>query len=172
MDIPTFYRYLAQARRDLWTALEAMPDEALSRKVIPGERFHSIKDLVFHVPSVEDGWLHGDIQRAPLLVESLPELYAGAHGPNFGTFPLATLLDYWRGVEEATLAYLERLTPAELRRSVVVEDVEGAPACTVESLLWHVMQHEARHTAQIALLMRQQGVRPPSLDLLFYLPVE
>ena len=170
MDVPSFYHYLTRARRDLWLALEAMPDEALSRAVIPGERFHSIKDLVFHVPSVEDGWLHGDIEHAPLLAESLPELYDAATGPNFAPFPLETLLDYWRAVEEATLAYLERLAPEELKRSVPVEDIEGTPSFTVENLLWHVMQHEARHTAQIALLMRQLGVRPPSMDLLFYLP--
>lgn len=27
-----------------------------------------------------------------------------------------------------------------------------------------------RHTAQIAVLLRTQGIKPPSLDLLFYLP--
>jgi uncharacterized damage-inducible protein DinB len=32
------------------------------------------------------------------------------------------------------------------------------------------MIHEVRHTAQIAVLLRMQGIKPPSLDLLFYLP--
>jgi len=36
--------------------------------------------------------------------------------------------------------------------------------------LWHIMIHEIRHTAQIVVLLRTQGIRPPSLDLLFYLP--
>jgi uncharacterized damage-inducible protein DinB len=27
-----------------------------------------------------------------------------------------------------------------------------------------------RHAAQIAVLLRTQGIKPPSLDLLFYLP--
>jgi uncharacterized damage-inducible protein DinB len=41
---------------------------------------------------------------------------------------------------------------------------------TVAGLLWHVMLHEVRHTAQIAVLLRTQGIKPPALDLLWYLP--
>ena len=41
---------------------------------------------------------------------------------------------------------------------------------TVDGLLWHVMIHEMRHTAQIAVLLRTQGIKPPWLDLLNYLP--
>ncbi|MBK8057118.1 MAG: hypothetical protein IPK33_04285 [Gemmatimonadetes bacterium] len=37
------------------------------------------------------------------------------------------------------------------------------------ALLSHVMIHEIRHTAQLCVLLRSQGVAPPSLDLLFYL---
>jgi uncharacterized damage-inducible protein DinB len=50
--------------------------------------------------------------------------------------------------------------------------VEDSPTehFKLEGLLWHVMLHEVRHTAQIAVLLRTQGIKPPSLDLLFYLP--
>ena len=34
------------------------------------------------------------------------------------------------------------------------------------AVLWHIMIHEMRHTAQIAVLLRIQGIKPPSLDLL------
>jgi uncharacterized damage-inducible protein DinB len=32
------------------------------------------------------------------------------------------------------------------------------------------MLHELRHTAQVCILLRTQKIKPPSLDLLFYLP--
>ncbi len=32
------------------------------------------------------------------------------------------------------------------------------------------MIHEMRQTAQIAMLLRTQGIKPPSLDLYSYLP--
>ncbi len=40
----------------------------------------------------------------------------------------------------------------------------------VDGVLWHTMIHEIRHTAQIVVMLRSQGIKPPSLDLLFYLP--
>jgi len=35
-----------------------------------------------------------------------------------------------------------------------------------------VMFHEMRHTSQMTVLLRTQGIKPPSLDLYYYLPVE
>jgi len=55
MDIPEIYDYLVRARRDLWTTLRALPDEVLSRPLLKGKHFHYIKDLLFHIPVVEDG---------------------------------------------------------------------------------------------------------------------
>src|SRR6266403_1684475 len=34
-----------------------------------------------------------------------------------------------------------------------------------------VMFHEMRHTAQITVLLRTQGIKPPALDLYYYLPI-
>jgi len=36
-------------------------------------------------------------------------------------------------------------------------------------LLWHASLHEARHGAQVALLLRVLGQEPPALDLYFFL---
>jgi hypothetical protein len=63
MNHRQIYNYLMRARRDLWAALEALPDEVLSKPLLDGERFHSIKDLIAHIPSVEDGWINEDIRR-------------------------------------------------------------------------------------------------------------
>jgi uncharacterized damage-inducible protein DinB len=169
MDIPTTYGYLSRARRDLWSALEAVPDEVLSRPLLNGERFHCIKDLVFHIASVEDGWLHEDIQRKEPILFTFPNLLNTEGGPEYAAFSLKTLLDYWRAVEQSTQIYLGTLTGEELKRVVTLHD-NPRQSYTVDGLLWHVMLHEVRHTAQIVILLRTQGIKPPSLDLLFYLP--
>ncbi len=168
MDIPEIYDYLVRARRDLWAALEGVPGETLSRPLLDGARFHCVKDLVFHIPDVEDGWINGDIRRERFVQNDIPDLRNG--GPDFSGFALEMLLEYWRMVESSTLDYLPTLTGAELQRRVHVEDWPEK-VLTVDGLLWHVMIHEMRHTAQTALLLRTQGIEPPSLDLLFYLPV-
>jgi hypothetical protein len=63
INIPEIYDYLVRARRDLWTTLEGVPDEVLSRPLLDCERFRCIKDLVMQPLDVEDGWIHGDILR-------------------------------------------------------------------------------------------------------------
>ena len=169
MNITEIYDYLVRARRDLWAALEGVPDDVLSRPLLGGAQFHCIKDLVFHVAGVEDFWLHEDILRNEPVLKTTPALAATQGGPVYASVPLETLLNYWRAVEQSTLAYLGALTDEERKRVVTVHD-SPEERFTVDGLLWHVMIHEMRHTAQIAVLLRTQGIKPPSLDLLFYLP--
>jgi uncharacterized damage-inducible protein DinB len=61
------------------------------------------------------------------------------------------------------------LNQAELERLVTVNGSKGEEHFTVEGLIWHVVQHETRHTAQISILTRQLGFSPPQLDLIGYL---
>lgn len=166
MTILGFYTYLTRARRDLWAFLGTLPEEALSAHSIRGERFHCIKDLVMHIPVVEDSWLHEDIQADTPVWEGYPGHPAVFERPHYDGLPLATMLGYWAAVEASTLAYLDRLTPDELAREVrVMGASQSDPLYTVDEVLWHVMQHEVRHTAQIALLARNAGFAPPQLDL-------
>jgi uncharacterized damage-inducible protein DinB len=167
MNIPETYDYLVRARRDLWAALEGVPDEVLSRKLLDGPRFHCIKDLVFHIAVVEDGWLHYTILRDDPVLKPFPDVMYSEEGSFYAAYALGTLLNYWRAVEQSTLAYLSTLTDDELKR--IVED-SPTEHYKLDGILWHVMIHEMRHTAQIAALLRTQGIKPPSLDLLFYLP--
>jgi uncharacterized damage-inducible protein DinB len=169
MNIPETCDYLVRARRDLWATLEGAPDEILSHPLLNGARLHCIKDLVFHVAVVEDCWLHEDILRDQPVHKTIPALKNAEWRPVYGAFALKTLLDYWRLVEQSTLTYLAALTDDELKRIVIVHDAPEE-RYTVDGLLWHVMIHEMRHTAQIAVLLRTQGIEPPWLDLKNYLP--
>jgi len=170
MNIPDAYDYLVRARRDLWATLEKAPDDVLSRQLLGGELLHCIKDLVFHIAVVEDCWLHEDILRDQPVVDSVPAFQDIARWkPVYAGFALETLLNYWRLVEQSTLASLAKLTGDELNRIVIVHDAPHE-RYTVDGLLWHVMIHEMRHTAQIAVLLRTQGIVPPWLDLKNYLP--
>ena len=170
MNISETYDYLVRTRRDLWAALEAVPDELLSRPLAGDDWFPCLKDLVFHMAAVEDSWVHSDILREETILANYPSLKDAEEGAACG-FTLGTLLDYWRAVEKSTLTYLTTLIDEELNQVVTVEDWPPQhQRFKLDGLLWHVMIHEMRHTAQIAVLLRSQGVKPPSLDLLFYLP--
>ena len=170
MNIPETYDYLVRARRDLCTTLERVPDEVLSRPLLDGEKLHCIKDLVFHIASAEDFWLQEEILREQPLRQTIPALKDTQGGPIFAGVALETLLGYWRVVEQGTLSYLPTLTDDELKRIVSVHDRPGK-RFTVDGLLWNLIIHEARHVAQISVLLRTQGIAPPFLDLLRYLPI-
>jgi uncharacterized damage-inducible protein DinB len=170
MNIPEAYDYLVRARRDLWVTLASVSDEVLSRPLLNGEKLHCIKDLVFHIASVEDFWLDEEILRQQPLRQTIPALKDTRGGPIFAGVALETLLDYWRVVEQHTLNYLSTLTDDECKRIVSVHDRPGK-RYTVDGLLWNLMIHEARHVAQISVLLRTQGIVPPFLDLLKYLPI-
>ncbi len=170
MNIRETYDYLVRARRDLWATLEAAPDEILSRQLLNGNRFHCIKDLLFHMPATEDFWLQEEILRQTPVRQTIPDLKDTQGGPIFAGFLLETLLDYWQAVEQSTITYIPTLTYDELKRIVTVHDRPGK-RYTVDGLLWNVIIHEARHVAQISVLLRTQGIAPPFLDLLNYLPV-
>jgi uncharacterized damage-inducible protein DinB len=142
MNIRETYDYLVRARRDLWAALEGVPDEVLSRLLLNGKRLHCIKDLVFHIASTEDFWLHEEILRKQPVRQTIPAFKDTQGGPVFAGFPLKTLLDYWRVVEQSTLTYLPTLTEDELKRVVSVHDRPGQ-RYTVDGLLWNLIIHEA-----------------------------
>jgi uncharacterized damage-inducible protein DinB len=164
MNIAGMYDYLVRARRDLWSALEVLPDDVLKRPLLEGDRFRCIKDLVFHTAAVEDGWLHFTILRDDPIENSFPALKGTEEASGMA---LESLLDYWRAVEQSTLMYLGTLTDGDLERLV---DDSPTERYKLDGLLWHVMIHEMRHTAQICVLLRTQGIKPPALDLLWYLP--
>jgi uncharacterized damage-inducible protein DinB len=170
MNIPEAYDYLVRARRDLWAALASVSDDVLSRPLLNGEKLHCIKDLVFHIVSVEDFWIDEEILREQPLRQTISALKDTRGGPIFAGVALETLLDYWRVVEQRTLDYLSTLTDDELKRIVSVHDRPGK-RYTVDGLLWNLIIHEARHMAQISILLRTQDVAPPFLDLLKYLPI-
>src|SRR5229473_5956071 len=118
MNIPETYDYLVRARRDSWAALERVPDEVLSRPLLDGAKLHCIKDLVFHVAAVEDFWIREEILREQPVRQTIPALKDTRGGPAFAGSALEMLLDYWRLVEQSTLAYLPTLTDGELKRIV------------------------------------------------------
>ena len=168
MNVVEMYDYLVRTRRDLRATLEATPDAILSQPLIAADRFRCLKDMLFHVIEVEDGWVQGDIRRRPMVQEQFQSLRASPGGPAFADVPLSLLLDYWSAVENESCEFIPTLSEVDLARVVAVEDWPEKQL-TVSGLLWHVMIHEIRHTAQMVVLLRNAGVRPPSLDLLFYL---
>jgi uncharacterized damage-inducible protein DinB len=131
----------------------------------------SIKDVMLHIAVVEDSWLHEDIGRDQPVWERTDGYPQAFEAQYHDDKPLEWLLSYWRAVERSTKQYFKTLTDTELERRVAFAD-HPEESASVEELLWHVAQHETRHTAQIVLLARLEGFKPPQLDLVRFLDTE
>ncbi|ADV66077.1 DinB family protein [Deinococcus maricopensis] len=168
MDAEGFYRYLMHTRRRLWDTLRQVPDEDLSRPLLPGDGPRCIKDLVAHIPAVEDGWFRADLLGQPMVQDTLGRTPHSADAYwHHEHEPLGDLLGYWEAVETDTLQRWPALmTAAQADRRVPVD--ESRPeTISPDEVLWHVMQHEVRHSAQIVTMLRLLGHQPPALDLVF-----
>ncbi|CAM3769327.1 DinB family protein [Deinococcus frigens] len=164
MNVREYYTYLSAAREQLWNYLRALPTADLDRDLIEsGDRFHSIKDLLLHVTDVEDHWVHF-IARG----ENLQSDGRFKHDwvkPQAQQYELSWIIDYGRTVGQLTEAFLD--SSPNLDRSIkLVQDDPASDTVTLDQLMWNVMTHEIRHTAQIALMVRQLGHTPPWMDYL------
>ncbi|MBB5377705.1 putative damage-inducible protein DinB [Deinococcus metalli] len=168
MDAHAFYHYLTLARRDLWAALRAVPEADLARPLIDTDGARCVKDLVAHIPVVEDGWFRGDLLGVPFVMERFrPEPQSADEYWHHQDEPLEDLLAYWEAVEADTLERWPALMEVAASGRRVKVDDSRPETFTADEAMWHVMQHEVRHSAQIVLLLRMLGHRPPSLDLVF-----
>lgn len=66
----------------------------------------------------------------------------------------------------ATWAFLQG--PVDENQVVALHDAPEE-RYSLGDLLWHASLREARHGAQVALLLRVLGQEPPALDLYFFL---
>jgi len=160
VDLKGFYAYLLWSREALWRALEGVSEEALERPLVR-KRLRSVKALLLHTAVVEDAWLHEDILRAPMVLAGFPEVEAVLEREGEG-LPLRALRAYQEAVGRATWG------PVDENQVVALHDApeERYP---LGDLLWHAFLHEARHLAQVVLLLRLLGQEPPALDLYFFL---
>ena len=76
VDLKEFYAYLLWSREALWRTLEGVHEAALERPVVPRKDLRSVKALLLNTAVVEDGWLHEDILRAPMVLTGFPEVEA------------------------------------------------------------------------------------------------
>jgi uncharacterized damage-inducible protein DinB len=148
-------RYTA-GERDKWRSWLSAHPEAMEVAVQPGGRLPTVGKLIDHVFLVE----RRHIQR--LMQEPLASS-TGLTGSN-----VAPLFDYGASVRRELERFAGDLD-ADVADEVRSFEVRGQPwAMTSRKLLFHVLIHEIRHWAQIALAVRLAGHEPPGDHDLFF----
>lgn len=142
--------------RDKWRAYLLAHPEAMEASVQPGGRFSTIGKLIDHIFLVERRHLQR-LMDAPLSERT------GLTGNN-----AQPLFDYGASVRRELEQYLGDLDD-EVADQVRTFDVNNQPfPMTPRKLLFHILLHETRHWAQIALALRLAGHEPPGEHDLFY----
>jgi uncharacterized damage-inducible protein DinB len=148
--------HYTNAERDKWRDWFGAHPAAIDAPVQPGGRLPTVGKLIDHIFLVE----RRHLQR---LTQSPLSTTTGLTGNN-----ATPLFDYGASVRRELEQYVQDLDD-ELAEQVRVFDVrEQQWPMTPRKLLFHILLHELRHWAQIALAVRLAGYEPPGDHDLFY----
>jgi len=148
-------RYTAE-EREKWRRWLAERPSALEAPVQPEGRFSTVGLLIDHIFLVERR--HLQRLRAEPVAES-----TGLTGHN-----AAPLFDYGASVRRELEQFVQELDEDEADRIRTITTMSGTEEMTSRKLLFHILLHEIRHWAQIALAVRLAGHEPPGRHDLFY----
>ena len=144
------------AERDKWRAWFVAHPAAMDAAVQPGGRLPTVGKLIDHIFLVERRHLQR-LTEAPL---SQSTGLTGSNAP--------PLFDYGSSVRRELEQFAEELDAdlADEIRTFEVRDRQWP--MTARKLLFHILLHEIRHWAQIALAVRLAGYEPPGDHDLFF----
>lgn len=85
-------------------------------------------------------------------------------------FDLSSLRSRWRQIESERHEFLESLSEDGLQRDLSYRNLKGEPfTLPLISQMQHVVNHSTLHRGQVIGMIRQLGVKPPAVDMLYYL---
>jgi uncharacterized damage-inducible protein DinB len=144
------------AEREKWRGWFARHSAAIDAPLQPGGRFPSVGKLIDHIFLVEQRHL----QRLMGTRVSEATGLTGSNAP--------PLFDYGASVRRELEQFAGDLDP-DLADETRTFDVRGQQwTLTPRKLLFHILLHETRHWAQIALAVRLAGFEPPGEHDLVY----
>jgi uncharacterized damage-inducible protein DinB len=83
---------------------------------------------------------------------------------------VATLRSRWREIDAERRDLLDGLTEEKLHQDLSYRSLKGEPfTFPIVEQMQHVVNHSTLHRGQVVGMIRQLGVQPPAVDLLYYL---
>lgn len=155
-DLKTFYNYNYWATKKVLAVVSELSQEEFTKEVAGG--YGSIRNTLVHIMSTEWGWLSrcgGHQRESSLKAEDFPTL--------------ESITEVWAEVETYIHDFLGTLTDEKLTQMVYYPGKNNITrSMPMGELLHHSIIHGAHHRGQIAVLLRELGYSPGSIDILFY----
>ncbi|HEX7077340.1 MAG TPA: DinB family protein [Candidatus Eisenbacteria bacterium] len=150
-ELETFLRTWEHESQGVIRAMESIPGDKYDFR--PDPKGRSIGEMAWHLSEIDGCISFGVAERRFDLADDLPELKRPKE--------VDLLAPGYRRVHELALERLRALKAAHLDEKVTFFD--GSPM-TIRDVLWNVLLHHLiHHRAQLVLLTRQAGGRPPGL---------
>jgi len=142
------YPYWERVRKTMIQAARLIPKGKLEWR--PVKKMFTIGDLLRHMVDTEEFWIQGVLLGK-----------GGNPDRKRKDFPTVDkILKDWERIHKKTLAALSRMPFSSLSKKVQIQENGQVP---VGWLLWHVVEHEVHHRAQIVTYLRLLGVEPPQI---------
>jgi uncharacterized damage-inducible protein DinB len=156
-DIRKLFTYTEWANHLVLDAAERLSEEEQKRdfKISHG----SIHGTLAHMAGAEWIWLERWRGTSP------PRIWTAE---DFADLPAIRAL--WRQIEEDRQTLLDSLSEEDMGRELSYRNLKGEPfALPLVAQMQHVVNHSTQHRGQVVGMIRQLGVQPPAVDLLYYL---
>ena len=155
-EVRLLFAYDAWANARVLDACSALTAEQFTRGL--GSSFSSVRDTLAHILGAQWIWLERFHGRPTAGLPKADE-YADR----------AALGARWAEVERDLLAYVGKLSAADLDRSFEYRDTKGNPyRCLHREALQHLGNHGTYHRGQVTTLLRQLGAQPVSTDMIVF----
>lgn len=153
-SINELFDYNYWARDCQLQACAALTEEQFLRSL--GSSFASVRDTLVHMVGTEWIWLERWRGRSPQS-ELSPQEFSS----------LNAVSNRWRAVEREMREYLATLSEETLDQPVTYMSQKG-DRFTYElwRLMLHLVNHQSYHRGQVATLLRQLELQPPTVDFL------
>lgn len=152
MDLRALFAYSENARHLLCETLEANQDLFDVPFETRASR-SSIRELLAHILGAEERWIEVRIGGRDIVP------YEDRAAEN-----AVEMFQDWNAIRERTLAYLNRLTNGQWTEIVVHKHHGWQDELTNEQVLFHLINHETHHRAQISMQLQRMGIDPPNFD--------
>jgi len=136
--------------------VSGLSEKELSTRAAPGA--HTIGTLLTHIAETELSWIKDVVLQKPMTKEEKEEfrsdLYGKPDDPQAPAVPLEFFLENLERVRGLTKETVSRLKDADLETIRVEEGKEKRYEDSIGWILYHLVEHEAGHQGQIAMLKR------------------
>lgn len=121
----------------------------------PQPNVESIGTLLLHIAAVERSWIGEDIEHRPMGEEWKIGFPIRFGIPQISGKPLAYYFEQLNAIRAETHAALARLTDDDLQQAITpLDSGDSTEQYSIEWILYHLVEHEAHHKGQIAVMKR------------------